>query len=52
LKYYPQQRIKCLDMAKARMRRYVTMDDAFPSITTALTGSCKECLLESLAYYE
>ncbi|KAG6379784.1 hypothetical protein JVT61DRAFT_10323 [Boletus reticuloceps] len=52
LKYYPQQWVKCLDMAKARMCRYITVDDAFPSITTALTGPCKECLLETLAYYE
>jgi hypothetical protein len=52
LRAFPALWVKCLDNAKARMRRHVAVFDAFPSIVTALDGPCNESLLETLAWYQ
>ncbi|KAG6377811.1 hypothetical protein JVT61DRAFT_14585 [Boletus reticuloceps] len=52
LAFYPPLWQKLLDCAKARMRLYVTVENPFPVLATAIEGACQECLFEVLAYYE
>ncbi|KAG6373012.1 hypothetical protein JVT61DRAFT_7065 [Boletus reticuloceps] len=52
LAFYPPLWQKLLDLAKARMRLYVTVENPFPTLANSLEGACQECLFEVLAYYE
>lgn len=52
ISFYPQSWRKLLNLAKARMRLQVAVDDAFPKLETAIDGECKEVLREAIAYFE
>ncbi|KAF8425365.1 hypothetical protein L210DRAFT_3653223 [Boletus edulis BED1] len=50
LAFFPLLWVRLLDLAKARMRLYILVDDAFPPLATAIDGPCQECLLEAMAF--
>ncbi|KAF8122123.1 hypothetical protein EV363DRAFT_1405241 [Boletus edulis] len=50
LTFFPLLWVRLLDLAKARMRLYILVDDAFPPLATAIDGPCQECLLEAMAF--
>ncbi|KAI5996947.1 hypothetical protein EDD15DRAFT_2364392 [Pisolithus albus] len=50
--FYPPQWVKLLNLAKARMRLYVAVEDAFPRLEDAVGGQCREVLMEVIAHFE
>ncbi|KAF8547546.1 hypothetical protein OG21DRAFT_1490133 [Imleria badia] len=50
LAFFPPLWVRLLDLAKARMRLYILVDDAFPPLAIAIDGPCQECLLEAMAF--
>ncbi|KAG6369926.1 hypothetical protein JVT61DRAFT_13310 [Boletus reticuloceps] len=50
LAFFPPLWVRLLDLAKARTRLYILVDNAFPPLATAIDGPCQECLLEAMAF--
>ncbi|KAI5999535.1 hypothetical protein EDD15DRAFT_2193599 [Pisolithus albus] len=50
--FYPPLWAKLLDLAKARMRLYVAVENAFPRLEDAVGGQCREVLMEVIAHFE
>ena len=52
LAFYPPLWQKVPNFAKAKMRLYVAVENAFPALAEAINGPCSESLLEALACHE
>ncbi|KAI9460021.1 hypothetical protein HD554DRAFT_2176797 [Boletus coccyginus] len=52
ISFYPELWRKLLDLAKARMRLHVAVEDAFPKLEKARDRECKEVLTEVIAHFE
>ncbi|KAI6018691.1 hypothetical protein BKA83DRAFT_4496178 [Pisolithus microcarpus] len=50
--FYPPLWAKLLNLAKARMRLYVAVENAFPQLEDAVGGQCWEVLMEVIAHFE
>ncbi|KAI6023981.1 hypothetical protein BKA83DRAFT_4492673 [Pisolithus microcarpus] len=50
--FYPPLWAKLLNLAKARMRLYVAVENAFPRLEDAVGGQCQEVLMEVIAHFE
>ncbi|KAI6017384.1 hypothetical protein BKA83DRAFT_4497262 [Pisolithus microcarpus] len=50
--FYPPLWAKLLNLAKARMRLYVAVENAFPRLEDAVGGQCREVLMEVIAHFE
>ncbi|KAI6018587.1 hypothetical protein PISMIDRAFT_71842, partial [Pisolithus microcarpus 441] len=50
--FYPPLWAKLLNLAKARMRLYVAVENAFPQLEDVVGGQCREVLMEVIAHFE
>ncbi|KAI6011393.1 hypothetical protein BKA83DRAFT_4502437 [Pisolithus microcarpus] len=50
--FYPPLWVKLLNLAKAHMRLYVAVENAFPRLEDAVGGQCREVLMEVIAHFE
>ncbi|KIK22791.1 hypothetical protein PISMIDRAFT_101775 [Pisolithus microcarpus 441] len=50
--FYPPLWAKLLNLAKARMRLYVAVENAFPQLEDVVGGQCWEVLMEVIAHFE
>ena len=50
--FYPPLWVKLLDLAKAHMRLYIAVENAFPRLEDADVGQCREVLVEVLVHFE